>query len=274
MTHVACNETSELIDQLAGLCPGIDSHDSVAVQPKVTALTAWLDESFGKMAVVAGAKRIQVSDRIEKSILEKAGFFESFSAEKLVDGNDSDARTPAVCYQCYPHLARRELDELGLWTCVAECGRNEDQLGIGRFRIFHMREIVLVGSGQRVHDEREVWMSKISRFAQSLGLDAALQPATDCFFAAAETRGRRLLQQVKGLKFELRISGDGPCAGLAIASFNLHETFFARRFGLKLHSGSEAYSGCIAFGLERWALALIQKLGLDRACALAGVRPT
>ena len=79
---------------------------------------------------------------------------------------------------------------------------------------------------------------------------------------------------MKGLKFELRVSSDGPCAGLAIASFNLHETFFARRFGLQLRTGSEAYTGCIAMGLERWALALIQKQGPDRAFAHAGVRST
>jgi hypothetical protein len=116
-------------------------------------------------------------------------------------------------------------------------------------------------------------MSKISQFAQSLGLNVELHPAADCFFATEETRARKLLQQVKGLKFELRVS-DGPCSGLAIASFNLHETFFARRFGLNLRSGSEVYSGCIAFGLERWALALVQQAGLDRAFALAGVRST
>jgi hypothetical protein len=226
------------------------------------------------MALEAGAKEIEVSDRIERSILERAGFFESFSAEKLVDGSDFGARTPAVCYQCYSHLSGHELDGLGLWTCAAECGRNEDQEEIGRFQIFHMREIVVVGSARRVRDEREAWISKISHFARSLGLNVVLQPAADCFFATEETRGRKLLQQLKGLKFELRVSGDGRCAGLALASFNLHETFFARRFGLQLHDGSEAYSGCIAFGLERWALALVQQLGPDRAFALAAVRST
>jgi len=272
VTIAACDHASELVGQIPLVCPGIAPSDSLSVQ--AGALVAWLDESFEKMARVAGAKQIAVSDRIEKSILERAGFFESFSTEKLVDTHDSDAQTPAACYQCYPHIAGQEVDDLGLWTCAAECGRNEDQPGIGRFRIFHMREIVLIGSAQRVQDQREAWMSKISQLAKSLGLTVELQRAGDCFFATEETRGRRLLQQVKGLKFELRVKSDGPCAGLAIASFNLHETFFARRFGLKLRTGSEAYTGCIAMGLERWALALIQKLGPDRAFALAGVRST
>lgn len=260
--------------QLPLVCPGIDAGDFVVVQAGLAALTAWLDESFKRMALEAGAKEIEASDRIERSILERAGFFESFSAEKLVDGNDFGARSPAICYQCYPHLSGYELDDLGLWTCAAECGRNEDQEEIGRFRIFHMREIVVVGSARRVRDEREAWISKISHFAQSLGLNVALHHAADCFFATEESRGRRLLQQVKGLKFELQVAADGPCAGLAIASFNLHETFFARRFGLQLRSGSDAYSGCIAFGLERWALALAHQLGPSQAFALAGARST
>jgi seryl-tRNA synthetase len=270
VTLVTCHQTNALLDHVVLVCTKIDERDAVVAQTGLSVLMAWLDRSFEKMARDAGAKRIEVSDWIDKAALETAGFFESFPAEKLVDMQKSTARTPAVCYQCYPRLSGHELDDLGLWNCAAECGRNEDQRGIGRFQTFHMREIVLVGSARRVRDAREAWMSKIIHFAQSLGLNAALQPAADCFFAARETRGRKLLQQVKELKFELQVSAEGPCAGMAIASFNLHETFFAHRFDLKLSNGSEAYSGCVAFGLERWVLALVQQLGPDRAFALAG----
>ena len=111
-------------------------------------------------------------------------------------------------------------------------------------------------------------MDRIFAFAQSLQLAVQLDPATDSFFTGGEGRGRKLLQQMKGLKFELRAQMDTENAPLAISSFNLHETFFSRRFGFRLADGSDAYSGCVAFGLERWALALALTLGANQAFSL------
>jgi hypothetical protein len=269
MTMAAFDPLGALAEQLVHARPEIEIKDPAALQGELSALVRWLDHVFEGMALEAGAERIDASDRIEQSILERAGFFESFPAETLVDLHDRRAQTPAVCYQCYPRLSERALDHLGLWTCAARCGRNEKHPGIGRFRTFSMREIVLLGSAQQVRDERARWMEKISDFARSLEINVELRSAADCFFATEESRGRRLLQQVKGLKFELQASGDVLGSGMAIASFNLHETFFARRFRLKLRDGADAYSGCIAFGLERWTLAIALQLGPKRAFALA-----
>jgi hypothetical protein len=63
---------------------------------------------------------------------------------------------------------------------------------------------------------------------------------------------------------------DAEGTQLAISSFNLHETFFSRRFGFSLEDGTDAYSGCVAFGLERWALALAVTLGPNEAFRLVG----
>ena len=112
-------------------------------------------------------------------------------------------------------------------------------------------------------------MHKISEFARSLGLRVELTRASDPFFGTSETRGRKLMQRLKELKFEMRAPIGIPAMKLAIASFNLHELFFAQRFGLRLQDGTEAYTGCVAFGLERWVLALVSELGLSGAFSLA-----
>jgi hypothetical protein len=111
-------------------------------------------------------------------------------------------------------------------------------------------------------------MDRILAFAQSLHLVVQLNAATDSFFAGGEARGRKLLQQIKGLKFELRAQMDAKGTLLALSSFNLHETFFSRRFEFHLAGGMDAYSGCVAFGLERWALALALTLGPNQAFRL------
>ena len=107
--------------------------------------------------------------------------------------------------------------------------------------------------------------ARISGCAASLGLDGSLEPATDPFFGASG-RGKRLLQQVKGLKYELRLAAGRD--SLPVASFNLHETFFGERFAMTLSDGTDAHSACVAFGLERWVLAFLEQHGSEAADAL------
>jgi hypothetical protein len=76
-----------------------------------------------------------------------------------------------------------------------------------------------------------------------------------------------LIQQLKNLKYELRMDA-GVAGRVAAASFNLHESFFAERFDIRLADGGPAASGCVAFGIERWMLACLAQLGLSRAIEL------
>jgi len=269
VSTVFCAHIEELAEQIVRLQPELAAHDSQALPAKVAALMGWLDDRFVKMAIDASAGQIEVEDTIEKSVLERAGYFESFAVDRLVQCSEGKVYPPAACYQCYPRLSEFELAERGLWTCIAVCGRKEEETGMGRLRNFYMREIVLLGSSNWVREERGRWMEKISDFARALGLQAEVDSASDPFFGTDATRGRKLVQQLKELKFEMQVRIGRPAARLAIASFNLHERFFAKRFGLQLPGGADAYTGCVAFGLERWALALVAELGTFRAFNLA-----
>jgi hypothetical protein len=110
-------------------------------------------------------------------------------------------------------------------------------------------------------------MDRVLAFARSINMRVELEPATDTFFGG-ENRGKKLVQQLKQLKCELSAPVNAKGTPLAISSFNLHETFFSHRFGFRLADGLDAYSGCVAFGLERWALALAMQLGPDVAFRL------
>ena len=269
MSTVLCQYVEELAEQIIRLRPELAAHNCEPLPAKVAALIGCLDARFFKMAIDAGARQIEIGDTIENSVLETAGYFETFSADRLVQSSDSKVRPPAACYQCYPQLSKVPLTEQGILTCIAACGRKEEVAGLGRLRNFHMREIVLVGASSWVREERGRWMGKISEFTRSLGLRAELDLASDPFFGTGETRGRKLVQQLKELKFEMSVRIGKPVIKLAIVSFNLHERFFTQRFGLRLSGGADAYTGCVAFGLERWALALIAELGPSRVFNLA-----
>jgi hypothetical protein len=76
------------------------------------------------------------------------------------------------------------------------------------------------------------------------------------------------MQQLKNLKYELRVDA-GSAGRLAIASFNLHETFFTGRFNIgPMSDGSATATGCVAFGIERWTLACLAQHGPTNIDAL------
>jgi hypothetical protein len=235
--------------------------------PRMLALVDWVDSKVVKFAIKAGASELLVSRLIDRSVLVRAGYFDSFPAS-VVEESDGGCIPPATCNHCYAKLAATSLPEPSILTCIARCRRNEGKQESGRLQAFTMREIVFVGSAAWVRERRQQWMDNTIAFAQSLYLVVRLDATTDFFFAGGEARGRKLLQQIKGLKFELRAQMDAEGTPLAISSFNLHETFFSRRFGFHLEDGTDAYSGCVAFGLERWALALALTLGPNQAFRL------
>lgn len=240
-------------------------------------LFRWLDTQFERLALDAAALACAPPATIPGSTLERAGYFEAFAdvAIPAPDSPGSDAGSgayfaPAACYHVYAALEGQRLDGPRLVTLAATCGRREARAGDdpGRLERFRMREVVFIGAADWVAGERDAWMARATAFASSIGMAGIMEPATDTFFGVPG-RGRRLIQQVKKLKYELRMDA-GRSGRLAVASFNLHETFFGSRFGIRLADGSPAASGCAAFGIERWTLACLAQLGPVRAAALAG----
>ena len=118
-----------------------------------------------------------------------------------------------------------------------------------------MREIVCIGADGDVEEFRQRWMVTASAFAESLGLTTEIVAASDPFFAPTG-RGKAALQRIKSLKHEMVVHfPDGR--PMAIASFNNHEHFFGEAFGISVESGGTAASACVAFGIERWLLAVL-----------------
>jgi len=124
-----------------------------------------------------------------------------------------------------------------------------------------MREIVFFGSSQSVERIRCNLINSVSRLSRAVGIVAEIEEATDPFFLG-KSRGKRLLQRLKKLKYELRANYKANDR-LAVASFNNHEDFFGKRMNIRLPNGAIAHSGCVAFGIERWAFAFLCQNGLE-----------
>ena len=133
-----------------------------------------------------------------------------------------------------------------------------------------MREVVSVGPLDAVRRFLEEGLGWVTGLTAELGLSGRVEEASDPFFAPT-SRGRAILQKVKGLKRELTLP-IGEDRRLAVASLNDHELHFGEAFDLRLPGGEPASSACVAFGLERLLLGVLMQHGVDVARWPAALR--
>ena len=213
-----------------------------------------------------GAVEEVFADSIAAATLDRAGFLSAFPEKIVRPSVDSDfVMPPAVCYHHYPHLAGRALEGEGaMVTASGRCYRNErdDRHPIERLRSFTMREIIAVGSDSYVESMRRELMDRVGKWLAELELEGYIETASDPFFTN-EGRGRRLMQQLQPLKYELRLRVSADARTVAAASFNNHRDHFTRAFSIRLENGEPANTGCVAFGWERWIIAFVAQHGAE-----------
>ena len=172
--------------------------------------------------------------------------------------------TPAACYPVYPIVAARgPLSADGALVDVCSyCFRHEPSVDPARMQLFRMREYIRIGSPEQVQAFRETWIERARQLVTNLGLPVTVDVANDPFFGRA---GKMLAtnQRDQTLKFELLIPITSEEHPTACLSFNYHKDKFATNWNLRQASGELAHTGCVGFGLERIALALIKHHGFD-----------
>lgn len=248
---------------------------------------------IGKFGGADNAEVIRFPPGINRAYFEKSGYMKSFPQlagtvhsfcgceldhvsliKNMDEGTDwtKDQKitdivlTPAACYPLYPTIAKRgNLPENGgLYDIQSYCFRHEPSKDPARQQLFRMREYVRMGTESDVTDFRQLWMDRGVEMMERVGLDVKLDIANDPFFGRA---GRMLAnnQRDQNLKFELLIPVTSTTNQTACMSFNYHQDAFGAKWGLNLADGAVAHTACVGFGLERIALALFAKHGLDVA---------
>ncbi|MGB6536863.1 MAG: amino acid--[acyl-carrier-protein] ligase [Xanthobacteraceae bacterium] len=223
--------------------------------------------------------------------VEKSGYLNSFphflGCVSCLSGDDDHIRTaverheagedwtpalaaadlvlsPAACYPVYPLVASRGLvpaDGL-LFDVGCDCFRREPSKNLDRLQSFRMREYVRIGTPAQIDEFRRDWMKVAESFAGRLGLNWRIDHASDPFFG----RGGKLMaisQFEQALKFELLIPVHSVEQPTACMSFNNHRDHFGTAWNIRAASGEVAHTGCVAFGIDRLALALFATHGLE-----------
>ena len=174
--------------------------------------------------------------------------------------------TPAACYPVYPLVAARgEVPAAGLlFDVAADCFRREPSRQLDRLQSFRMREFVCIGSAEQASAFRACWLARAEELAGRLGLNWRIDKASDPFFG----RTGKLLamsQVEQSLKYELLVPVYSQERPTACMSFNYHLDHFGETRQLRTTGGALAHTACVAFGIDRLALALFVTHGADCA---------
>lgn len=126
------------------------------------------------------------------------------------------------------------------------------------------REIVFLGDPEFVQECRRRTFDAVRAIVERLGLVARCEVANDPFFATPNIAARVVNQRIFELKYELQMNVAEE-RSISVASFNFHDEFFGRRFGITRGSGVPIVTGCVGAGLERFAYAFVCQHGTDPA---------
>jgi seryl-tRNA synthetase len=225
---------------------------------------------------------------MSRQMLEKSGYLQSFphllGCVSCLQGSESEIRTsvaqrdwlkglaatelvlaPAACYPVYPFQAAKGAlpPEGKLFDVAAECFRHEATHEPGRLQSFRMREYVCLGTPEQAVDFRKRWIPQAESIAQLLALPYSIAPASDPFFGRAG-RLAALSQLEQSLKFELLIPVISDEEPTACMSFNYHLDHFGATWDLRTAGGDVAHTSCVAFGMDRLALAIFAVHGIDQ----------
>ena len=183
--------------------------------------------------------------------------------------------SPAACYPVYPLAAARGVVPANglLFDVSADCFRREPSQSLDRLQSFRMREYVRVGTADQIATFRDDWMPRAQQLAADLGLPCKLAVASDPFFGRVG-QIMAVSQRQQALKFELLIPYHAQAVPTACMSFNYHRDHFGATWGLTDAQGEVSHTGCVAFGMDRLAVALFSIHGVDISKWPASVRAT
>jgi seryl-tRNA synthetase len=172
--------------------------------------------------------------------------------------------SPAACYPVYPIVAARgKLPAGGVqFDIEADVFRHEPSMSLDRLQSFRMREFVRIGSPQEIVEFRESWMARAPKIANDLGLPYTLDVANDPFFGRVG-QVMAVSQRQQALKFELLIPYYPKASPTACMSFNYHREHFGHVWGIHDIKGEEAHTSCVAFGIDRLAVAMFANHGVN-----------
>lgn len=172
---------------------------------------------------------------------------------------------PAVCmhsYIQYQNCIINENDPVIILS-KGKCMRHEkkEYTTLERLLNFTMREVIFMGSESFVLEKRTEFMEKAKQFMIKMQLEGNICVSNDPFFKK-EDKIKTDFQRKFKLKYEMNLKIPANGHLIAVGSFNYHNVNFSKAYNICNLKSQYVHTACVAFGLERFAYACIEQIGL------------
>ncbi len=221
---------------------------------------------------------------IPSRVLEKVGYFsgpdslivyvfspgkegESSSSAKYkgeASSKTKKALLPAACIPWFCSLENKSFSgNVISVTTRNKVFRNEKfSSHIFKMNEFDLREFVFLGSDEDVREFLRLGLEISKNLIRECRVTFKLNCSSDLFFRNHCVE-REFYQLFTGSKTEICAYSPDMEEYFPIGSINYHGNHFGKVFRIKFN-GKWAYSGCIGFGLQRWALIFLNYHGLNK----------
>jgi len=247
-------------------------------------LIEYFDHIFADMAKEFGAIEHSYPTLIEDKQLNQCGYLDSFPQyinfvnhlnedldviHQFLNNHDekhynqeTHVLTPAICLHCYINNQNSTMKQ-SIVTAKGKCFRYESKNMEHPHRLheFTMREIIFVGEESFTVRKRKETMDYIIAYIERIKLRVKIESASDPFFVGDNKA--KTFQAIAKLKYEIRADIPSLKKDIAIGSFNIHGNHFGKSYNITQEDLKYVYTGCTAFGIERWAYAFLSQYGLE-----------
>ena len=172
---------------------------------------------------------------------------------------------PTVCYHCFEALSKTVIEcKNKVYTALGHCHRHESHNleGLMRLQHFRMRELIYLGTSDFIEEQLNLMLDWMTNILTSCNVSYRVVVATDPFFLG-EAEKKALYQTTFELKRELQIYIPHADRWIAVGSFNNHQNVIMKKYNIEMKNQTNAMSGCIGFGYERFIYALYSQFGFD-----------
>ncbi|USD84366.1 hypothetical protein M5E02_08185 [Bacillus safensis] len=251
-------------------------------------LAHYFDQLFLNMGASLGAKLRRYPSTMSKELMEKCKYHTNFPQNiysvfeiphdyQVID----DIREkhhgflpehfqqagrflqPCICYHCYEEWEGKTYTDNQMMTAAGQCFRHEISWKVDPLRKleFSMREIVFIGDKEYINETRKTLLEHTWQCFHQLGLSGKVTTANDPFFFY-DDMDKANYQLMANSKYELVAVTEKK--DVSIASFNDCGEMLCERFQIKGEDDMPLYSGCAAFGIDRWVQVFLQTYGRNR----------
>ena len=173
-------------------------------------------------------------------------------------------QNPSTCFHCYSIRENKNISSNIAISAITKCNRYEasNNDNFERLLEFYLREVIFLGSSRYISKTRKETLDLTKKLSHRWDIAGKIVSSNDPFFTN-DYKSKSFFQLKLNLKYEFKCDLPFLNRKVSIMSSNVHGDTFSKNFKIK-NKNKFLQTGCMGFGLERFAMVIIAQHGLDK----------